>query len=635
MKKFPLLVCILLFTNGNFTLRAQVIDPGSYTDQVYIPDDPKVNLAKNAYLLDYFLPQLLNPDESKKLSQAISLLSKNYPSAPLQFSDCVYFSDALQHCMDSTGNFSLFNGKRFPPSLRFSSDGKKNSVDSLFSIHLYPKVKLEKYVQPFYFKKFEVTNAEYNEFVNYVKDSVARRILAKNGFEDDYLLSEEDLIKSHQYTVENMPVDSDMTHWPLNKKEKVHWEEQTHPDYFTALAEIFLPEQERFYRRKEIDVRKLNYEYYSDSLGTPLPFSLGESAKSDKNRFKEVINVYPDTLCWVHDFNFANAMEPYTNMYFWHPCYANYPVVGITWRQAKAFLNWKTIEEQKKLNAKGIKLKVVYDLPSEIEWEIAATSETKDGKINSYGKNFESLADNSWLTDLMLDSSQMVNQKIKVMVDSTCMEILPVDHSGGVVDYIYEPSPYNYYHSDTTVEKKGKQYEIRTTYYYWSATRNNFLNPDQHSFNAKFSPDSYLFTTPADLGNVKKNPSPNPNGKTEIDNSQILTQLDGNGISYMGGNVSEWLNEDYTSWLPAFQTRLKMLKSIPTPDAQMEYQRELYFDAFNFKKGKLVRGGNWFDERNSFLLGKNPEGTNAKTFADPETDHCTLGFRYVIHVYKK
>ena len=38
---------------------------------------------------------------------------------------------------------------------------------------------------------------------------------------------------------------------------------------------------------------------------------------SDRSRFiiKEIINVYPDTLCWIHDFTYANN-EYMTNMYF-------------------------------------------------------------------------------------------------------------------------------------------------------------------------------------------------------------------------------------------------------------------------------------------------------------------------------
>ena len=56
---------------------------------------------------------------------------------------------------------------------------------------------------------------------------------------------------------------------------------------------------------------------------------------------EDVVNVYPDTLCWVSDFTYSYN-EPMTNMYFWHPTFDNYPVVGVSWRQARAFCFWRT-----------------------------------------------------------------------------------------------------------------------------------------------------------------------------------------------------------------------------------------------------------------------------------------------------
>ena len=45
---------------------------------------------------------------------------------------------------------------------------------------------------------------------------------------------------------------------------------------------------------------------------------------------------YPDTLVWIRDFTYSYN-EPWANMYFWHPSFDDYPVVGITWKQANAF----------------------------------------------------------------------------------------------------------------------------------------------------------------------------------------------------------------------------------------------------------------------------------------------------------
>ena len=63
---------------------------------------------------------------------------------------------------------------------------------------------------------------------------------------------------------------------------------------------------------------------------------------SDRSQFvvEETINIFPDTLVWVRDFTYG-FNEPLAD-YFWHPAYDNYPVVGVTWSQAKAFNAWRT-----------------------------------------------------------------------------------------------------------------------------------------------------------------------------------------------------------------------------------------------------------------------------------------------------
>ena len=49
-----------------------------------------------------------------------------------------------------------------------------------------------------------------------------------------------------------------------------------------------------------------------------------------------IVNVYPDTTCWVNDFR-NSYNEPYMKLYFSHPSYNDYPVVGVSWEQANAF----------------------------------------------------------------------------------------------------------------------------------------------------------------------------------------------------------------------------------------------------------------------------------------------------------
>ena len=56
--------------------------------------------------------------------------------------------------------------------------------------------------------------------------------------------------------------------------------------------------------------------------------------------YPEVIRkALPDTLVWRDKLSYN---EPYVDLYFRHPAYNNYPVVGVTWVQANNYCEWRT-----------------------------------------------------------------------------------------------------------------------------------------------------------------------------------------------------------------------------------------------------------------------------------------------------
>jgi len=61
-----------------------------------------------------------------------------------------------------------------------------------------------------------------------------------------------------------------------------------------------------------------------------------------------------------------------TNAYFWHVAYDNYPLVGVSWKQARAFCVWRTQILNSYLLGQEESEVQPFRLPTESEWEWAA-----------------------------------------------------------------------------------------------------------------------------------------------------------------------------------------------------------------------------------------------------------------------
>ena len=228
-------------------------------------------------------------------------------------------------------------------------------------------------VESFWMDDTEITNNEYRQFVHWVRDSIARRMLGQAY--PEFLITENTF---------GVPLEEPRVNW----EEEIEWDD---PDYQRAMEDLYIPEQERFAFNKEVDPRKLFYEYFwvdyqqaakrSNSYNYQTQQYEGSVINQDgetvpvTNRssfmMHDIVPVYPDTLVWIRDFAYTYN-EPFTQKYFSHVGFDDYPVVGVTWKQAKAFCKWRTDLKssfQSRLNETPAH---DYRLPTETEWELAA-----------------------------------------------------------------------------------------------------------------------------------------------------------------------------------------------------------------------------------------------------------------------
>jgi gliding motility-associated lipoprotein GldK len=199
-------------------------------------------------------------------------------------------------------------------------------------------------VQGFFMDDTEITNNEYRQFVNWVRDSLAHRKL--------------------EHVVEESENDQQPPQNIIDWEQEIDWEGDAEGD--GVLEDMYYQGNERFAGRKELDVTKLVFEFQWYDWQRA---AHDRTSNRTTHIHREKIKVYPDTLTWVRDYAYSYN-EPMTRNYFWHPAFDDYPVVGVNWKMAKAFCYWRT----KLWNMYGETAEISEDfrLPTEHEWEYAA-----------------------------------------------------------------------------------------------------------------------------------------------------------------------------------------------------------------------------------------------------------------------
>ncbi len=191
-------------------------------------------------------------------------------------------------------------------------------------------------IQGFYMDDTEVTNNEYRQFVHWVRDSIAHTIMG-DFKEDDF------------------------------GNEQLDWEYEL--DYSSEdLDEMYYEGDMMLNGKRELDTKQYEYKYQW------IDWKKAAHDKTSSVRSnlieEESVEIFPDTLVWIRDFAYSYN-EPYTRNYFWHPSFDDYPVVGVNWKQAKAFTHWRT-QLWNSFRGEAEPNSEEFRLPTESEWEYAA-----------------------------------------------------------------------------------------------------------------------------------------------------------------------------------------------------------------------------------------------------------------------
>jgi sulfatase modifying factor 1 len=204
-------------------------------------------------------------------------------------------------------------------------------------------------VSAFFIDKTEVTNKQYQAFVNWVADSVAIT---------DYLHDDSFFMPATGATVGSTGKEQRLIDWskvnkisPLWKKAPPEVKEKLAP-MMTMINGVRVPNPDlivyRFYYIRMDGVK--NNEYMMDTVG-----------------------VYPHESVWSADFPNAQMTVMDAN-YFSNKIYEYNPVVGVTWKQARAYADWRGTQLRLmiKNNPNLRNFKLSFGLPTEAQWQFAA-----------------------------------------------------------------------------------------------------------------------------------------------------------------------------------------------------------------------------------------------------------------------
>jgi len=273
---------------------------------------------------------------------------------------------------------SAFRGSRLPapPGMVYIPSGTIFYKSSQDSSDIGKNVSLS----AFFIDQTEVTNKQYRQFVNWVADSVA---VTDYLNDDQYFLEQ-----PGNNPNDSLPADDGrLIDWKRVKKESPLWQ-NSNPEIQEKLRPMMTMEAGKRVLNKAL----LNYRFSY----------LKMDGKNNDQYITDVVGVMPIEDIWSKDFPNAQMSSMDAN-YFKHESFDYNPVVGVSWKQARAYADWRgkeiMNELQKNSYLKGYQL--TFSLPTEAQWQYAA-----EGKLDP--------ADTIQKTRLTIDDKKSDKKRLAV-----------------------------------------------------------------------------------------------------------------------------------------------------------------------------------------------------------------------------
>ena len=198
-------------------------------------------------------------------------------------------------------------------------------------------------VNGFYMDITEISNQEYRQFTNWVRDSIALTILG--NFKD-------------------LPNGTQILDWSKH----INWKD---PELQDQLAAMYTQPDQSGWGIKQINANTLCYSYKTFDFQSASMHSHDPGYNEQKYVTELHPCIYPDTTVWMRQYAYS-FNEPIAQQYFWFQGFNRYPVVGVNWYQCKAFCNWRTFLWKNEREKAKLYTESRFRLPSEQEWEWAA-----------------------------------------------------------------------------------------------------------------------------------------------------------------------------------------------------------------------------------------------------------------------